>query len=145
MRGTDYEPKTIKYAARFSWDGKQFEKRPGQSRKVVYRRKRSNDMSPRKPKNSNTSTELSRAGTIVFVSNIITLDKYLTGSPRSPFKFPRGLFMIILLSTNEPDFDELAEKLLEKLWNQYFIGNVAIITPCDRERKVCFPKNIFGF
>lgn len=145
MRGTDYEPNTIKYAARFSWDGKQFEKRPGQSHKVVYRRKRSNDMSSRKPKNSNTSTELSRAGTIVFVQNIITMDKYLTGSPRAPFKFPRGLFMIIILSTNEPEFDELAEKLLEKLWNQYFIGNLAIITPCDRERNVCFSKYVFGF
>lgn len=141
VKDTNYEKGKVKYAAQFSWDGKKFEKRPGENEVLSYRKKRSDEemFKPQKSK----GTELSKAGIYIIVQNISIIDQYLVGSARSPFSFPRRLFMINIMVSDEPDFDDLTKKLLEKLWITYAIGNAAIITPCDNKRQVCSQKNIF--
>lgn len=129
----NFEPATVEYSQRFSWDGKRFPIRPGEKSKIVYRRKRNiHQNSIHGLKNA----MLSKAGIFVNVQKVSVIDEYLIGSPRSPFKYPRRLFLINIISTQEPNFDDLTKKLLEKLWIDYALGNVAIITACPNEPEV---------
>lgn len=121
----------MNYAQRFSWDGKRHEIRPLEKRKIIYRRKRSVSS-----KSELKNSLLPKDGIFINVQKISVIDEYLVGSPRTPFEFPRRLFMINIMNTQESNFDDLTRKLLEKLWNDYALGNVVIVTLCSNEPEV---------
>lgn len=123
----------MQYSRRFSWSGREYQKRPKENSQLVYRRKRNVKADFSFMENH---AEVTKAGAFVTVQKISIIDEYLVGSPRSPFKFPRRLIMINILTAEEPNFDDLSKKLLEKLWTDYGIGNVAIITVCSNQPQV---------
>lgn len=121
----------MNYAQRFSWDGKRHELRPLEKRKIIYRRKRSVSS-----KSELKNALLPKDEIFINVQKISVIDEYLVGSPRIPFEFPRRLFMINIMNTEESNFDDLTRKLLEKLWNDYALGNVVIVTLCSNKPEV---------
>lgn len=127
----EHEPENVTYVNTFNWQGDQFEKRPKQSKEIVYsRRKReTNDGHASQQSWSNRRDQID-SGVLVVVEKISTIDKYLIGPPRSPFHFPRQMFVILIMETNEIGFEEIAVQVLTKLWLDYGIANVILITPC---------------
>lgn len=138
---TQFEHENISYSETFSWQGEKFERRPGEESRLVYRKKRSLDTEI--PKTWSKRTDEPEAGIFVIAESIKIIDDYLVGSPRCPFKLPRGIFIIAITGTDEYKFDEISRKVLEKLWRDYGIGNVIIITPCDGDAEVCSSQKCY--
>lgn len=72
----------------------------------------------------------------MIAARISIINKYLTGTSRGPFRFPRKIFIIAVTNTSEPHFATTCETVLEKLWHDYGIANVIIITPCHGDPEV---------
>lgn len=118
-----------------------------QTTKIVYNRKKRNTLHNNGSKfasNKNWSLRGDEIyfGALVLVENISILDKYLVGPARTPFQFPRHMFIIVITNSNEPHFEEASATFLRKLWLNYGIANAILITPCPGESEVCyFHKN----
>lgn len=134
MLTTHFEYAKVSFSEMFSWQGEEFERRPGQNTVLVYRKKRSSDADT--PSSWPKRTDKPRARVFVIAENIRTIDEYLVGSARFPFRHPRQLYVIAITTVTEPNFDAICEKVLEKLWKDYGIGNVVIITPCNGDPEV---------
>lgn len=139
---TYFEHENISFSETFSWQGEKFVRRPGEKSHIVYRKRRDLD-SPRltwsRPKYKTEERNF------VIAENIRIIDEYLVGSPRRPFRFPTHVFIIAITSANEPHFDSICMNVLEKLWNNYGIGNIIIITPCQGDPEVCNYHRILFF
>lgn len=133
---TEFEEPNVTYAETFSWQGEKFKKRPGENSVLVYRKKRSSNSKP--SKSWSKQTEKPEAGVFVITSMISFINDYLVGSSRRPFRNPRQNFVIAITNTSEPAFNATCKMVLEKLWKDYGIGNVIIITPCHGDPEVFY-------
>lgn len=61
-------------------------------------------------------------------NDITVLSKYLTGSPRRPFRSPRKFFILAVTNVT-PGWQETGSWLLEKLWKCYGIANAILAFP----------------
>lgn len=117
----------------FSWQGGLFEYRENQTRHEPHRQKRHilnyGDPVPIRKDEPNLSA-------FIITEKISTIDKYLVGSARRPFRFPRRLYIISIMSNKEPKFNETSEKVLKKLWLDYGISNAILMTPCNGSSEV---------
>lgn len=131
------------YADTFTWQGDRFERRPNQSTKVIYsrRRRRKRETIEYNRDWTNHHVDGIDLGVLVFVEKISIIDEYLIGSPRTPFHFSRQMFVIAITNANEIDFEENAMNVLKKLWIDYGIGNVILITPCNGDPEVSSVQN----
>lgn len=75
-------------------------------------------------------------GAFILTDRISTINKYLYGSVRRPFRFPRRIFVIAVMSNMEANLKLMTEKVLERLWLEYGIGNIVIMTPCNGSSEV---------
>lgn len=130
---TEFEQANATYAETFSWQGEKFEKRREERSILVLRKKRSTNG---KPPHWSKRTDEPEAGVFIIAGSITIIHDYLVGSPRRPFRFPRQIFIISITNPIEVDFDVISKKVLEKLWLNYAIGNVIIITPCHGDSEV---------
>lgn len=125
------------YADMFSWQGEEFSYRKNQPQHSPHREKRQilnyKEQIPVRKDEPNL-------GALIMAERISTVDKYLVGSARRPFRFPRRLHIISIMKNIESNFNETSEKVLKKLWLDYGISNAIIMTPCvgSSEVKVCF-------
>lgn len=131
---TDFEQQNVSYAETYSWQGEKFSERPSNNSKLVHRKKRSLDSEP--DRSWAKRTDEPEAGIFIIAESIAIIDDYLIGSPRPPFQFPRQIFIISITNPSEKDFDVICKKVLEKLWLDYAIANVVIITPCCGDPEV---------
>lgn len=131
---TRFEHEHVSYSETFSWQGEKFRRRPGEERRLVYRKKRSLDTDP--PTSWSKRTDEPEAGIFIIADSIKIIDDYLVGTPRRPFRFPRQIYVIAITGADEYKFEQISERLLEKMWKDYAIGNVIIITPCDGDSQV---------
>lgn len=70
-------------------------------------------------------------GSIVLSENIETLDFYLNGETRYPFKVKRAHYVLIAYRQMESrTWDKWASSVLSKLWKQHGILNAIIISTC---------------
>lgn len=130
---TYFEHENISFSETFSWQGEKFVRRPGEKSHILYRKKRDLDSSRHSWSQPKHKTD---ERNFVIAENIRIIDEYLVGSPRRPFRFPTHVFVIAITSANEPHFDSICMNVLEKLWNNYGIGNIIIITPCQGDPEV---------
>lgn len=118
----------------FSWQGKQFEFRPNQSGKIVYRRKK-RELHTEENQQSIRRDEMD-LGSFIFAENITIINKYLIGTPRFPFAHPRRIIVIAVMNRLEKEFENISNKTMTKLWYDYGIANAILITPCNDDRDV---------
>lgn len=137
------EPEIVPYVDTFTWQGEHFDRRPMQTTKIVYNRKKRNAAHNTGSKIGSHKNWSLRGdeiyfGALVLVENISVLDKYLVGPPRTPFQFPRHMFVIVITNSNESHFDEESATFLKKLWLDYGIANAILITPCTGGSEVYY-------
>lgn len=72
----------------------------------------------------------------VYADSFDIIEDYLQGPPRQPFYRPRGNFIIIITQKAQIDWRDSAASILEKLWRDYRVFNVIIMTPCE-DNQVC--------
>lgn len=130
-----FEPEIVPYVDTFTWQGGRFDRRPMQTIKIVYNRKKRNAAHNNGSKSASNENWSLRGdeidfGALVLVENISILDKYLVGPSRPPFQFPRHMYVIVITNSNEPHFEEESATFLRKLWLDYGIANAILITPC---------------
>lgn len=71
---------------------------------------------------------------IVLVERIETLDLYLNARTRHPFKHKRANYVLIVYrETESSEWDELAGRVLSKLWKNHGILNSIIMSTCIPE------------
>lgn len=130
-----FEPEIVPYVDTFTWQGERFDRRPMQTIKIVYNRKKRNAAHKNRSKSASNENWSLRGdeiyfGALVLVENISILDKYLVGPSRTPFQFPRRMYVIVITNSNEPHFETESATFLRKLWLDYGIANAILITPC---------------
>lgn len=142
---TAYEPPSVSYSEMFSWQGEEFPKRTNQHDEVAAREKRS---SKRKTKSQSVidkllmsdfftkATVTPEEGVFVIAENVTIIDDYLYGSPRIPFRGNRRIFAIAITKPEERNFDKRVKKLLKRLWEDYGVADVILITPCNNDPEV---------
>lgn len=125
-----FEEDEISYPSTFTWEGGKFQTRPNQSATAYTRRKRKiqpiNSMRP-------TQKEEYGVGALVVANQIFTIEKYLRGPARRPFLSPRKLYVLVILDIFQPDFGNVSENVMVKLWKDYGIADALLITPCNAE------------
>lgn len=68
---------------------------------------------------------------IVLVERIETLDLYLNARTRHPFKHKRAHYVLLIYrETGNSNWDELAGRVLSKLWKNHGILNAIILSTC---------------
>ena len=134
----------ITYAKSFSWQGRVFEKRE----KPVNRSAIVNDISRKKRaikfdiQNNNhilvPRRDEPQLGVLVLVDSVDLLDNYLFGAARYPFNNPKSNF-ILSISESKESFEESDQetnrfvtinRVMWKLWNDYAIVNVILVSSC---------------
>lgn len=130
-----FEPDIVPYVDTFTWHGERFVRRPMQTTKIVYNRKKrmtAHNHVSKFSSNENWSLRGNEInfGVLILVKNISILNNYLVGPPRTPFQFPRHMFIIVITNLYEPQFEEETATFLRKLWLDYGIANAILITPC---------------
>lgn len=130
---TDFEPPFFEYSDIYSWHGEKFRTRPNQHSRASHIDSLRNTKFDIEPE---IKTKAVRHGVFVIAESVAVLDDYLQGSPRNPFRLVRRLVIIVITNTNEPNFDELVRKLLRKLWRDYGMVRVVLITPCNNDPEV---------
>lgn len=76
---------------------------------------------------------------IVLVERIETLDFYLNARTRHPFEHKRANYVLLIYrETNSFEWDELAGRVLSKLWKNHGILNAIILS-------TCMPNNVSLF
>lgn len=114
----------------FSWQGEVFEKRPNQLNKISDKKRRKRSL----PDLNDVILERRDdivTGVFVIVENISTIDDFLVGSPRKPFHDPRRIYIITITNAGEPNFEKITIDVLTKLWKDYGIALVILLTPCQ--------------
>lgn len=138
---TSYEPPSVSYGEMFSWQGDEFPKRPNQHDEVLVRQKRSSNQKKAKSPSSKAD-QFTKAmvapedAVFVIAENVSIIDDYLYGSPRMPFRVNRRIFVIAVTKPEERNFDKRVKKLLKRLWQDYAVGDVILITPCNNDPEV---------
>lgn len=128
----------------FSWQGAEFPKRVNEHDQFAFRQKRS---SKHKKKLSAVEKQLmfdsfSKAtvapeeGVFVIAENVSIIDEYLYGSPRMPFRANRRIFVIAITKPEDWDFEKRVRKMLRRLWQDYAVADVILITPCNDDPEV---------
>lgn len=138
---TSYEPLNVSYGEMFSWQGVKFPKRANQHDEVTVRRKRDAKSTT---KSTPSANKLSMAesflcpedGVLVIVENVTILDKFLFGSPRTPFRSNHRIFIIVITQPEERNFGERVNELLERLWGDYAVADLLLMTPCNNDSEV---------
>lgn len=131
----DFEP--LNCAEKFSWQGVEFPKRQNQHPEMFYGKKLCRNLSLDGIKDDGSKpSSVKKEGVLVLAEHISLIDKYLTGSPRHPFQYPRQIFIVAITNATEPHFRKNANKMLQKLWEQYGIADAILITPCDGDPEV---------
>lgn len=142
---TSYEPSSVSYSEMFSWQGEEFPKRTNQHDEVTVRQKRS---SAKKTKSKSAidkilmsdsftkTTVTPEEGVFVIAENVTIIDDYLYGSPRMPFRINRRIFVIAITKPEERNFDKRVKQLLKRLWQNYAVADVLLITPCKNDPEV---------
>lgn len=137
---TSYEPASISYSEMFSWQGIKFPRRPNEHDQVTYRQKRN---TKHKKKSLSAAekqlmfdsfskpTVTPEEGVFIVVENVTIIDAYLYGSPRMPFRANRRIFVIAITEPEEWDFEKRVRKMLRRLWEDYAVADVILITPCN--------------
>lgn len=68
---------------------------------------------------------------IVLIECIETLDLYLNARTRHPFKHKRANYVLLIYrETDSSEWDELARRVLTKLWQNHGILNAIILSTC---------------
>lgn len=129
---TGFEPEHVPFVDTFTWLGERFEKRPTQSDKILYTR-RKRDVTDEIDEDSMTFGDEIDLGVLVLAEKISTINEYLTGPPRTPFHFPRQKFVIVITNADEPQFTTITSNVLKKLWQDYGIASAILITPCNND------------
>lgn len=75
-------------------------------------------------------------GALIIADKISVIDRYLKGPARRPFLHPRSLYVIVILDTFEPHFQEKSQNVMVKLWHDYGIADAILITPCNGNPEV---------
>lgn len=78
-------------------------------------------------------TDEPEKGTFVIANTIDILDQYLIGTARKPFNRPRGNFILFISNDNVTDlnvFNLKCTKIMKKLWSDYGIINVVLMSSC---------------
>lgn len=129
---TKFEPTNVTYSETFSWQGDLITRRSDENASLLYYR---NKLSLQKKAGSGrwSQRDKSAKGICVIADRISIIVDYLVGSPRPPFKDPRKMYIIVVRSTAEPNFNRLVPKVLEKMWKDYGIAHAIVITPCESE------------
>lgn len=161
LLNTSYEPPSVSYGEMYSWQGNEFPKRQNQHDEVilhqyndVIRQKRSTRQKP--PSITDKlmmadliATVVPEEGVFIIVENINTIDDYLYGSPRMPFRANRRIFVIAITKPEKRNFDKRVKQLLRRLWQEYALADVLLITPCNNDPevsrlliKICFSCNL---
>lgn len=136
---TSYEPQSVSYGEMFSWQGDEFPKRANQHDEVLVRRKRNAIQTAKLSFTSDLFTQATATpedGVFVIVENAKILDDYLYGSPRMPFHLNRRIFVIAITKPVERSFQKRVQKLLKRLWQEYAVADVLLITPCNNDPEV---------
>lgn len=72
-------------------------------------------------------------GGLIFVNRLHTLENYIIGPPRRPFKNPAGNYIIIVNEKIDDNDLDLAAHILYILWRDYRILNAFLILSCEQE------------
>lgn len=123
----DHEELYTDHSDTYTWSGKQFESRP--QRPMINERKKRQLVTRKRP----TRKDEPELGSLVIVDTISILDNYLKGPPRRPFNNQRTYF-VLLVRLMEENWKIDVENLLEKLWRDYGIINVILLTPCGGDK-----------
>lgn len=75
-------------------------------------------------------------GVFIIVENVTIIDDYLYGSPRMPFRANRRIFVIAVTKPEQRNFDRRVRKMLRRLWQDYAVADVILITPCNDDPEV---------
>lgn len=156
---TSYEPPSVSYSEMFSWQGDEFPKRTHQHNEVSLRRKRSSKQRTKQSQSVidkmlmsdyfTNPTVAPEEGVFVIAENVTIIDDYLYGSPRMPFRANRRIFVIAITKPEKRNFDKRVKQLLRRLWQEYALADVLLITPCNNDPevsrlliKICFSCNL---
>lgn len=81
-------------------------------------------------------------GSVVLSEHIETLDAYLNGETRHPFKAKRAHYVLIVYRAMESrTWDKWASSVLSKLWTHHGILNAIIISTC-KEKNVSYHGSV---
>lgn len=142
---TSYEPSTVSYSEMFSWQGVEFPKRVNEHDQFAFRQKRSS-RHKKKPLSAaekqlmfdsfSKATVTPEEGVFIIVENVTIIDEYLYGSPRMPFRANRRIFVIAITKPEEHDFERCVRRMLRRLYKDYAVADVILITPCNDDPEV---------
>lgn len=138
---SSYEPSRVSYSELFSWQGEEFPKRINEHDEVKVRKKRNTKHKKKSPKllmsdSFIKATVTPEEGVFIIVENVTIIDEYLYGSPRMPFRANRRLFVIAVIKPEQHNFNKRVRKLLKRLWQDYAVADVILITPCNNDPEV---------
>lgn len=136
---TTYEPPRVSYGEMFSWQGVKFPKRPNQHDEVFVRPKRSTQQTAKFIPTADVFKKVTvtpEDGVLVIVENVTIIDDYLYGSPRMPFRLNRRIFVIAVTNPEELFFRKRVKTMLKRLWEDYAVADVLLITPCNNDPEV---------
>lgn len=132
-----YDEIEINFANTFSWQGEKFEFRKDQMSHISFRNRRATSLDYLLPVDHLPNDHIpiredeTELAAYVMVENITVLNDYLTGTARRPFLFPRRLYILTIFKSDERDYQMLADLVLEKLWRDYGIVNLLLMSPCN--------------